>query len=334
MSGSPLPPSARDPALTRNAAPVVDPAAPLQVVINVGSGHGDADASRLALETALTERGRTGNLLMTRPAHIPGVARQAAADARRLGTAVVAVGGDGTLNAVAQAAHDEGCVMGVVPQGTFNFFARTHGIPADPAEAAALLLQARPHPVQVALVNDRVFLVNASIGLYPELLEDRESFKARFGRSRLVAFGSMLATLLTNTRHLQIRIELENVTREVRTRTLFVGNNRLQFEKLGLSNPDRVGDGHVAAVMLRPIGAFAMLGLVARGAVGSLGEADAITSFTFQRMTVLPRRVRLRRHVKVAFDGEVVRMLLPLQFSVAATPLHLLKSDTVAAVAS
>ncbi|MCK7495945.1 MAG: acylglycerol kinase family protein [Comamonadaceae bacterium] len=52
-------------------------------------------------------------------------------------TAVVAVGGDGTLNTVAQAAHAAGCAMGVVPQGTFNYFARTHGIPADPADAVA-----------------------------------------------------------------------------------------------------------------------------------------------------------------------------------------------------
>ena len=37
-------------------------------------------------------------------------------------------------------------------------------------------------PVQVAAVNERIFLVNASVGLYPGLLEDREAYKARFGR--------------------------------------------------------------------------------------------------------------------------------------------------------
>ncbi|HSN80882.1 MAG TPA: diacylglycerol kinase family protein, partial [Rhodoferax sp.] len=71
--------------------------------------------------------------------------------------------GDGTLNTVAQAAHAVGCAMGVVPQGTFNYFARTHGIPVDPREAVRLLLHAAPQPVQVDGVNDRVFLVNASL---------------------------------------------------------------------------------------------------------------------------------------------------------------------------
>jgi diacylglycerol kinase family enzyme len=105
----------------------------------------------------------------------------------------------------AQAAHAAGCAMGVVPQGTFNYFARTHGIPADPTAAVRLLLRTSVVPVQVAGINDRVFLVNASLGLYPELLEDREAYKARFGRSRWVAFVAGCATLLRAQRRLRLR---------------------------------------------------------------------------------------------------------------------------------
>ena len=53
-------------------------------------------------------------------ADLTRVAQEAALKARTTRTAVVAVGGDGTINTVAQAAHREGCAMGVVPQGTFN----------------------------------------------------------------------------------------------------------------------------------------------------------------------------------------------------------------------
>jgi hypothetical protein len=59
--------------------------------------------------------------------------------------------------------------MGVIPYGTHNNFARTHGIPTDPAAAAWLLLQAQASPVQLAAINERPFLVNASLGVYPEL---------------------------------------------------------------------------------------------------------------------------------------------------------------------
>lgn len=308
-----------------STVPAVNPAAPLQFVINAGSGSGDTESRRAAIEAALRAAGRTGRLRLANPHEIVPAAQAAAKEALYLRSAVVAVGGDGTINAVAQAAHTTGCVMGVVPQGTFNFFARMHGIPQDPGDATFALLGSQPAPVQVGMVNDRVFLVNASIGLYPELLEDRESFKARFGRNRLVAFLSMLATLLTNTRQLRIRIELGAATRDVRTRTLFVGNNRLQLEQLGLTDARSYDNGHITAVMLRPIGALAMLGLVVRGAAGNLGDADAIESFRFQRMTILVRRASLRRQMKVAFDGEVAQLKLPLLFRVASTPLYLLK---------
>ena len=214
--------------------PDVDPASPLQFVINAAAGSSDADTKREVIETALRAAGRRGELLFSRPAELARVAQQAAAKAIATRTAVVAVGGDGTLNTVAQAAHAVGCAMGVVPQGTFNYFARTHGIPADPAEAARLLLGWTPLPVQVAAVNDRVFLVNASLGLYPDLLEDREAYKARFGRSRWVAFWAASATLLRAQRQLRLHIEQGARFATCARLTLFVGNNRLQLEQFGV----------------------------------------------------------------------------------------------------
>lgn len=248
-------------------------------------------------------------------------------------SAVIAVGGDGTINSVAQAAHAQGCAMGVMPQGTFNYFARTHGIPNDPAEAVQALLRAEPVAVQVGLINDRVFLVNASVGLYPQLLEDREAYKARFGRSRLVAFGAGVVTLMGRHRQLRLRIDFGPNAREITTPTLFVGNNRLQLEQVGVSQAPSLDEGCIAAVMLRPIGALAMLGLMLRGALGTLGEADTVESFKFQHMLVKPRRAWGGRMVKVAFDGEVSRMSMPLDFRVSPKPLYLLKSTVQPAVA-
>ena len=221
--------------------PDVDPASPLQFVINAAAGSSDADTKRDVIEAALRAAGRRGDLLFSRPAELAQVAHQAATQAIATRTVIVAVGGDGTLNTVAQAAHALGCAMGVVPQGTFNYFARTHGIPTDPTEAVRLLLRAAPAPVQVAGINDRVFLVNASLGLYPDLLEDREAYKARFGRSRWVAFVAACATLLRAQRRLRLRIEMAGSVRDVQTLTLFVGNNRLQLQEFGAEPVQRCG---------------------------------------------------------------------------------------------
>ena len=310
------------------AFPEIDLASALQFVINAAAGSSDAHAKREVLEAALRAGGRCGDLLFCSPAELSGVAKQAATRAIADRTAVVAVGGDGTLDTVAQAAHAVGCAMGVVPQGTFNYFARTHGIPADPTEAVRLLLGAAPAPVQVAGINDRVFLVNASLGLYPDLLEDREAYKARFGRSRWVAFVAACATLLRAQRRLRLHIETGGTVRDVQTLTLFVGNNRLQLQQFGAEPEDTLvgtpGDGSMAALMLRPIGTLSMIRLMLHGAMGTLGEAPSVERFEFEHMVLRPTLAQGRRGVKVAFDGEVTRMRAPLDFRVLAKPLYLL----------
>ena len=64
-----------------------------------------------------------------------------AADAVDRGEIVVAVGGDGTVGRMAAAVAAAGGVLGIVPAGRGNDFARMLGIPADPARAAAVLLR-------------------------------------------------------------------------------------------------------------------------------------------------------------------------------------------------
>ena len=308
--------------------PEIDPASPLQFVVNAAAGSSDADSKREVIEAALRAGRRRGDLLFCRPTELVRVAHEAAARAVSARTAVVAVGGDGTLNTVAQAAHAAGCAMGVVPQGTFNYFARTHGIPADPSEAAGLLLRVAPAPVQVAGINDRVFLVNASLGLYPDLLEDREAYKARFGRSRWVAFVAACATLLRAQRRLRLHIEMSGTVRDMQALTLFVGNNRLQLQQFGAEPEDTLagtpGAGSIAALMLRPIGTLSMIRLMLHGAMGTLGEAQSVERFEFHHMVVRPTLAPGRRLVKVAFDGEVMKMRAPLDFRVLAKPLYLL----------
>ena len=305
---------------------------PLFIVLNAGSGSQDGEEVRDTIARVLGAAGRRHDIdMVRRGADIPEAARRAAARARSEGGAVVAAGGDGTINAVAQAAHDAGCPMGVVPQGTFNYFSRTHHIPLETEAATQALLAARPTPVQVGEVNGRLFLVNASLGLYPQLLEDREAFKSRFGRNRVIALFSALATVLREHRQLRLRIDSAGQVHDVRTSTLFVGNNRLQLQQVGLPEARAIGRGRVAGVMLKPVGNLALLRLLLRGALGSLGDDERVESFEFERMTVAPGLPYGMRRVKVAADGEVSWLRSPLTFGVATEPLYLLKVPDAAA---
>ena len=295
----------------------------LFVIINPGSGAQDAKAKRDLLGEIFEAAGRSHQFVpIEGPAMLEGAVDKAAADAAGCGGVLVAVGGDGTINTVAAAALRQGCVLGVLPQGTFNLFARSHGISQDLETAAAALIRGCPEPVQVAQVNGRVFLVNASLGLYPQLLQDREGFQDRFGRRRWVAIVSGLLTLFKWRRQLKLEIELAGERTVLTTPTLFVGNNRLQLQRIGIAEDTaaRVGEGRLAAVAARPIGTMALMTLLLRGALGTLGEAEQVHSFAFQSLKV---QVRGMRRLKVAVDGEVGVVTPPLLFAVSTKPLML-----------
>ncbi len=312
------------------SVPLAPRSAPLFVVFNRASGRGDRDELGPAVEAACRAAGRVCELLpVEEPGRLADTAREAVRRASEAGGVVVAAGGDGTINCVAQAVLGSGCAFGVLPRGTFNYFARTHGIPAELDGALRVLLEERAVPVQVGLLNDRVFLVNASLGLYSQSLEDREVWKRQFGRSRVIAIGAVLATILRGHRSLGLTIESHGPPRKVRTPTVFVGNNALQMEQVGLPEAQAIDQGALAGVMLKPVGRWGLLKLLVRGAMGRLAEADQIVNFAFRRLTVRDRRFGARR-VKVATDGEVLWMRLPLRFEVSPHRLMLIRPPGLA----
>jgi diacylglycerol kinase family enzyme len=298
---------------------------PFFVVLNARSGSRDAGGERDAISAVFVGAGQRHEfLLIEDPAHLPQLARRAAELARDHEGAVVAAGGDGTINAVVQAALPERRPFGIIPQGTFNYSCRAHGIPLDSREAATALLSPVLKPVQVGLVNGHVFLVNASLGLYPELLEDREAFKKHLGRRRSVAALAALSTLLHEHRQLALDIVHDGQGESLVTPSLFIGNNALQLDQAGLPEAEALERRRLAAVVLAPVSPAGLLRLAVRGAFGKLADAAEVRSFDFKRLRVARGRGFGRNRLKVATDGEIVWMNAPLEFSVAGQPLYLM----------
>lgn len=303
------------------AGPRLTPDAPLFIVFNAGSGRDDADVACATIAAVLAGAGRRHQLLrVDDPDLMDAIVANAVRAAEAQGGVVVAAGGDGTLSSVASQAIARGLPYGALPQGTFNLFGRANGLSEDIGESTRALLGARPEAVQVGRLNGRVFLVNASLGLYPEVLEDRETARGIHGAGRWAAIVAGLRTLLRERVQLPLDIEAHGVRRRVHTPTLFVGNNPLQLARLGIE--ECPGEGSLVGVMVKPIGTLAMFLLALRGALGRLGAAENVESFGFRRLTVAGRG---RHAFKVAIDGEVLWLQAPLVFDVSPQPLWLLR---------
>lgn len=309
-------------------SPLLDVRPPWVVVVNAASGRQEGEAIAALIRDTLGAAGHQVSIrLVAHAEEIKDVADQAARQARERKGVLVGVGGDGTLNAVAAAAIKAGVAFSAVPGGTFNYFGRSNGFPAEPQAAINAVLHGRLRPIQVGRVNERIFLVNASFGLYPRLLEDREQFKQQWGRSRPAAWGAALLTLLGRHRLHRLHLQAGGLEETLLASTVFVGNNRLQLEDIGLPEASVVSDGQLLGLVLRPLGRLGLVRLAVQGALGRLAEADAVERLVFKHLRVAPGGWWRRRTVKVAMDGEQHLMRTPLVFDVSPDPLWLLAPD-------
>lgn len=314
------------------STPTVTRDTPFYIVLNSRSGQGKAPECQSQMEEILTSAGQPHEFFMVDdPAAIGTVAARAAESAVQNQGAVIVGGGDGTINAVAHAVLKTRRPFGVIPQGTFNYLCRTYSIPTDVEEATRALLNCRLRPIQVGALNDRIFLVNASLGLHPHLLQEREQYTKQYGRRPSVALWAGLSTLLKGYRQLLLDIEHDKGRETIRTPSLFVGNNPLQLERIGLPEAEDVQNQRLAAVIVKPVGTAKLLGMAVRGALGQLGDDQNVRNFPFRKLSVRDVRNQAGRRVKVATDGEIVWMRTPLNFSIAPEKLLLMVSADAAA---
>jgi diacylglycerol kinase (ATP) len=91
---------------------------------------------------------------------------------------IAVAGGDGTVEAAACAMMGTGIPLGIIPCGTYNNFALSASIPADPIEACHLIAAARTRDVDVGFVNDRPFFECVGVGLDAALFPLGEEIKS------------------------------------------------------------------------------------------------------------------------------------------------------------
>src|SRR5439155_24756807 len=101
---------------------------------------------------------------------------------------------------------DTPAALGVLPLGTLNHFAKDLGIPLNLEHAVATIAARRIGTIDVGSVNGRVFVNNASIGMYPSIIEMREELR-RQGHRRWPAMALAVFRVLRNYRGVLVRIE-------------------------------------------------------------------------------------------------------------------------------
>jgi len=297
------------------------------VIMNGKSGRRDTQDIPAQIRTSLSNRAPNAELrILDSGSELLPATRKAVEDGFDM---IVAAGGDGTVSGVASVLRGSGVTMGILPLGTFNYFARSLDIPTEIPAAIDLLCDGAARPVRIARINDRVFLNNASLGAYPAILKTREDVYRRWGRRRIAAYWSVLLTLVTLRRPLRVRIEAGDQVLDRRTPLIFAVNNAFQLNQIGLQGQEDIAEGRLALFIAPDTNRWGML----RNALMlALGLAEREKEFDF----IAADRIRIinneRKH-DIACDGERDRMKAPYDLRVIENELKVVapltrQSDT------
>lgn len=289
-----------------------------QVLVNLKSGRGTQHPDVQDLQDAFEAHGISAAITRLKPGDdIPAIAAELARNGAGL---VVAAGGDGTICGVASGLVGTDTVMGVIPLGTFNYFGRSLDIPETIEEAVAVIARDHRKSLPVGVINGRVFLNNTSLGIYPQILRTRETVYARWGRSRIAAYWSVMKTMMRLPRRLKLTVTTKDEQREVKTSLLFAVSNAFQLRQMGLEGAECIENGELAVLIAPNVG---RLGLLKNGLALMLGRAQRNQDFELLCAQSLHITAK-QKSLLVARDGERTRIKAPFDLELRQGALTVL----------
>lgn len=272
------------------------------LLMNPRSGGGRV--ARFDLENQARRRGITPILLQPGD-DLRGLAEGAVADgADVLGMA----GGDGSQALVADVARQHGVAMVCVPAGTRNHFALDLGLDRDDVVGALEAFgEAVERRVDLACVGDRVFVNNASLGVYATVVQS-DAYRA----AKIRTTSQMLPDLLgPDARGFDLRFEPPDQDHPIRADLVLVSNGVYRVERLsGFGTRARLDEGVLGVVTLTLDTTTTVSGLLAAELRGDLGRHPGFRQWSTPEFTVDSGD----ELVDVGVDGEALQLAPPLRF--------------------
>lgn len=233
--------------------------------------------------------------------------------------AVIVGGGDGTISAAAGAVAESGLILGVLPLGTMNLFARSLRIPFGMKAAAEALARGEPARVDIGEVNGRLFIHHVTLGLHPRIirLRDKLSYSSPVGKLRagLVAWW----TVLRQPPRLDARIDVDGKIFERRATAILISNNPLGEGHLPYA--DDLRQGKLGLYVTTSRRWHDLVELAARMTLGEFAQNPLLESWQAEGIGIALERDRVRASV----DGEVVVLQPPLRLALRPGGLRVLQ---------
>jgi diacylglycerol kinase family enzyme len=292
------------------------------VIINAGAGNPHVDDRSRTLTELFLVGGIHADVRLARTgSDIDALVRAAVNEHPPL---LIAAGGDGTISTAAAALAGTDIPLGVLPFGTLNHFAKDLGIPLELEASVQNIIDNNVTAVDVAEVNGKVFINNSSLGLYPDMVRDRERQQSRLGRGkwRSVLWASL--SVLRRFPFLVVRIELDSTKQDFVTPVVFIGNNEYQMQGFEIGARESLRGGVLSIYIVKRQRRAALVRLSFAALLGRLEQARDFEALTATELVIETHRKR----VLVSTDGEVQPMTSPLHYRIRPKALRVIVPRT------
>ena len=256
------------------AAPVVIIINPISGAARKNRGHARAQVAHAVVGDARVE----ARIVVTEAAgHASALARDAAASGAR---AVIAWGGDGTINEVGSVLAFGPVPLGIVPAGSGNGLARDLGIDRRPARAIAAALKASPRTIDIGEIENRLFVNMTGAGIDAHIAR---RFNAPENMRRgFLGYARITFDLLRSYVPATYRITTGESRIEVRAVLVTIANSSQFGNGARIAPAARLDDGLLDLVVVGDRSAFSTLSQMPRLFTG---RAERIPGCRFERVT-------------------------------------------------
>jgi diacylglycerol kinase (ATP) len=288
------------------------------VIFNPTAGRGRSRAKRLSRVVAeLERRGCTVTVLSTRA---PGDAERLAREADLAFDLIVAAGGDGTVNEVANGIFAASRPLAVLPLGTGNVLANEIGLPRDPRRLARVIADGTPKPIWPGRAGDRLFLAMTGVGFDAEVLSALDPWLKR----RLGKLGYIWAILLSLCCYRRSEFVVGTEAGAYRAASTIVTKGRLYAGRFVIAPDARLDAPLLHIVLFRRAGRLAVLRYLGAMLLGRLHRLADVSILTARRASVAAGDPAASGPSMVEIDGEI-RGRLPMAIEIATSPLLLIQ---------
>lgn len=211
---------------------------------------------------------------------------------------VIIGGGDGTLNAAADALIETGLPLGILPLGTANDLARTLGIPNDLEAASRVIAAGWTHRIDLGRVNGKHFFNVASLGLSVEVARQLDvEVKRRWG---VLGYPLILWRAIRARRAFRARIRCDGASMRVLAMQISVGNGRHYGGGMTIAADAAIDDGALDLVSVAPQGLWELIVNLPALRWGWHRGAERIRHWRCRQL-----EIRTAQPVPINTDGEV-----------------------------